>query len=122
MKKVLYIVGAGLAIGAVVAGFYWMNSKKDKTSEGVHKNKTPYDKFEGKNSEPSKEVIVPQDDIAYEDVKNSSIGNMYSRHEGAATVMRESVDAIRKNIHVSDGTNDEIDDISAELDKMISED
>lgn len=54
----------------------------------------------------------------YEDVKRS----MYSRHEGAATVMKDSVDTIRENIKVSEKTNDEIDEISSELDKMISED
>lgn len=36
--------------------------------------------------------------------------------------MSDSVDAIRENIKVSERTNDEIDDISAELDRMISED
>lgn len=47
---------------------------------------------------------------------------MYSRHEDAATIMSDSVYAIRENIKVSESTNDEIDDVSAELDRMISED
>ena len=58
----------------------------------------------------------------HEDVKVSSIGSIYSRHEGAAAIMHDSVDAIHENMKVSERTSDEIDDISAELDKMISED
>ena len=36
--------------------------------------------------------------------------------------MSDSVEAIRENIKVSESTNDEIDEVSAELDKMLSED
>lgn len=120
MKKVLYVVGAGLVVGAVAATFYWM--KKKKVSEETCEHKKFDDKFEADNSESSKDVIIAQDEPVYEDVKSSAIGSMYSRHEGAATVMSDSVDAIRENIKVSEDTNDEIDDISAELDRMISED
>lgn len=122
MKKVLYVVGAGLVVGAVAATLYWMNNKKKKASEEACEHKKFDDKFETENSESSKDVIIAQDEPVYEDVKSSAIGSMYSRHEGAATVMRDSVDAIRENIKVSENTNDEIDDISAELDRIISED
>lgn len=122
MKKVLYVVGAGLVVGAVAATLYWMNNKKKKASEEACEHKKFDDKFETENSESSKDVIIAQDEPVYEDVKSSAIGSMYSRHEGAATVMRDSVDAIRENNKVSENTNDEIDDISAELDRMISED
>lgn len=114
MKKVLYVVGAGLVVGAVAATLYCMNNKKKKVSEEACEHKKFDDKFETENSESSKDIIIAQD----EDVKRS----MYSRHEGAATVMKDSVDTIRENIKVSEKTNDEIDEISSELDKMISED
>ena len=122
MKKVLYVVGAGLVVGAVAATLYYMNNKKKKASEEACEHKKFDDKFETENSESSKDVIIAQDEPVYEDVKSFAIGSMYSRHEGAATVMRDSVDAIRENIKVSENTNDEIDDISAELDRMINED
>lgn len=122
MKKVLYVVEAGLVVGAVAATLYWMNNKKKKASEEACEHKKFDDKFETENSESSKDVIIAQDEPVYEDVKSFAIGSMYSRHEGAATVMRDSVDAIRENIKVSENTNDEIDDISAELDRMINED
>lgn len=122
MKKVLYVVGAGLVVGAVAATLYYMNNKKKKASEEACEHKKFDDKFETENSESSKDVIIAQDEPVYEDVKSSAIGSMHSKHEGTAIVMKDSVDAIRENIKVSEKTNDEIDDISAELDRMISED
>lgn len=123
MKKVLYVVGVGLVVGAVATTFYfWNNKKKKNASEEACKYKNSEDKMEEEKEESSANVIIAQDEPVYEDVKSSAIGSMYSRHEGAATIMSDSVDAIRENIKVSEDTNDEIDDISAELDRMISED
>lgn len=120
MKKVLYVVGAGLVVGVVAATFYWM--KKKKSFEETCEYKKFDDNFETDSSESSKDVIIAQNEPVYEDVKSSAIGSMYSRHEDAATIMGDSVDTIRENIKVSEDVNDEIDDISAELDRMISED
>lgn len=123
MKKVLYVVGVGLVVGAVATTFYfWNNKKKKNASEEACEYKNSDDKMEEEKEESSTNVIIAQDEPVYEDVKSSAIGSMYSRHEGAATIMHDSVDAIRENIKVSESTSDELDDISAELDKMISED
>lgn len=122
MKKVLYVVGAGLVAGAVATIFYFWVDKKKKVSEKVDECKNFNDKVEEEKDESSSDVIITQDEPVYEDVKSSSIGSMYSRHEDAATIMSDSVYAIRENIKVSESTNDEIDDVSAELDRMISED
>lgn len=121
MKKVLYVVGAGLVVGAVAATFYFWNNKKKKVSEKACEYKNFNDMVAEKKDESSTDVIIAQDEPVYEDAKSSAIGSMYSRHEGAATIMRGSVDEIRENIKVSECTNDEIDDISDELDRMISE-
>lgn len=120
MKKFLYVVGAGVFVGAVAATFYFLNSKKKKPSEKAYEYKSFNDKVE--EDESLTAVTIAQDKPMYENVKSSAIGSMYSRHEGAATIMSDSVDAIRENIKVSERTNDEIDDISAELNGMISED
>lgn len=37
MKKVLYVVGAGLVVGAVAATFYWMKKKKASEETCEHK-------------------------------------------------------------------------------------
>ena len=97
-----------------------LNSKKKKPSEKAYEYKSFNDKVE--EDESLTDVTIAQDKPMYENVKSSAIGSMYSRHEGAATIMSDSVDAIRENIKVSERTNDEIDDISAELNGMISED
>lgn len=122
MKKVLYVVGAGLILGAVAAIFYFWNNKKKKESEKACEYKNFNDMVADEKDEYSTDVIIAQDEPVYEKAKRSAIGSIYSRHEDAATIMSDSVDAIRENIKESEYTNDEIDDISAELDRMISED
>lgn len=96
--------------------------RKKKASEKACEYKNINDRVAEEKDASTTDVIIAQDEPVYEDAKSSAIGSMYSRHEAAATIMSDSVDAIRENIKVSERTNDEIDDISAELDRMISED
>lgn len=121
MKKVLYVVGAGLVVGAI-ATFYLGNNKKKKASEKACEYRNFNNMVAEEKDGASTDVIIAQDEPMYDGAKSSAIGSMYSRHEGAAAIMSDSVAAIRENIKVSERTNDEIDDISAELDRMISED
>lgn len=123
MKKVFYFIGAGLVIGGIAASaVYLLNSKKKKDCDSSHDYKVPGEERTPVDKETLTEVTITQDAPVYEDVKNSAIGSMYSRHEGAAIIMSDSVETIRENVKVSEGTNDEIDAVSAELDKMLSED
>lgn len=113
MKKTLYIVGAGLSVGAVsTTVVYLLNNRKKKE---CNKESVAAD------NESLVEAIISRDEPVYEDVKSSTIGSMYSRHEDAATIMSDSVKAIRENVKISEDTNDEIDDVSAELNEMLSE-
>ena len=123
MKNFLYVVGAGLVVGSVVTIFCFLNNiKKKNAAEETFAYKNFEDKDEEENGKSSTDVIITQDEPVDNYIKSSAIGSIYSRHKGAATVMRDSVDAIRENIKVSKDTNTEINNISAELDKMISED
>lgn len=122
MKKILYVVGAGLAVSAVAATFYFWNRKKKESPKNTCEYKNSNDNGAEEKDKSSTDIIIAQDETAYEDAKSSAVSSMYSRHEGTASIMRDSVDAIRENIKVSERTNNEIDDISAELDRMISED
>lgn len=123
MKKVFYFVGAGLVIGAVAAiAVYLLNSKKKKECELSHDSKDSGEDRNPVDKETLTEVTIAQDEPVYEEVKSSTIESMYSRHKGAATVMSDSVENIRENAKISMDTNDEIDAVSAELDKMLSED
>lgn len=58
----------------------------------------------------------------YEDRKSFTIGSILSGHEGALATISDSVDPIRENVDVAEDTNDKIDNASAELDRIISED
>lgn len=123
MKKVLYIVGASLVVSAVATtAVYLFSCKNKKECELSHDYKTSGGESASADNESLTEVTVTRDASIYEDVKNSTIGSMHSRHESATTIMSDFVEKIRENINVSENTNDEIDEVSDELDKMLSED
>lgn len=122
MKKVFYIVGAGIVAGVVATiAAYLMRCMEKEECGSNHEWLNPGEEGVLADDEASTEVTITDGDI-YEDVKKSTIGSTYFRHENAATIMSDSVEAIRENIKVSESTNDEIDEVSAELDKMLSED
>lgn len=121
MKKGLCIVGAvGLIIGAAIA-ICLLNNKR-KEHDAYPEYKEPEKKQVPVADEPLTKAAPVQEEPIYEDAKSSAIGSMYYRHEGAATIIRNSVETIRENVNVSENTNNEIDEVSAELDKMLSED
>lgn len=123
MKKVLYIVGASLVVSAVATtAVYLFSYKNKKECELSHDYKTSSEESASADNESLTEVTVTRDASIYEDVKNSTIGSMHSRHESATTIMSDFVEKIRENINVSENTNDEIDEVSDELDKILSED
>lgn len=121
MKKALWIVGVGLIIGGATMAIYLLNSKKKEYDENTE-CKEPAKKQSPVEDMSSKKSATTQEEPIYENIKSSAIGSMYSRHEDAATIMRDSVEAIRENVKVSANTNNEIDEVSAELDKILSED
>lgn len=123
MKKAFYIVGAGLAVGAVAAtAMYLLSSKKTKESESRHDYKDPGEESARADNESLTEVTIIQEELADEDAKNFMLGSMYFRHKSAAAIMSDSVEKTRENIKVPESTNDEIDKVSDELDKMLIED
>ena len=121
MKKALWIVGVGLIIGGATMAIYLLKSKKKEYDENTE-CKEPAKKQSPVEDMSLKKSATTQEEPIYEDIKSSAIGSMYSRHEDAATIMRDSVEAIRENVKVSANTNNEIDEVSAELDKILSED
>lgn len=123
MKKVIYFVGAGLVISVVATTMvYLLNGRKKKESEVVCDYNVPGVDKKTIGEDTLTKVTVAQNEPTYEEVKSSVVGNMYSRHEGAATIMRDSVETIRENVRISEDANDEITAVSDELDKMLSED
>ena len=100
MKKILCVVGIGL-VASVAVYLLWNNkNKKDCDVCTAHKEPEP----------------------TYEEIKDSAFGSMYERHGEAASLMKENIETIRENVKISENANREIDEVSAELDKMLSED
>lgn len=121
MKKALCTVGVGLIISGTVMAIYLLNSKKKEYNERPESIEPEKKQFRMEDMF-LKMAVSTQEEPIYEDVKSSAIGSIYSRHEDAATIIRDSVETIRENVKVSTSVNNEIDELSAELDKMLSED
>lgn len=121
MRKALCIIGAGLIIGGTAAIIYLLSNKKKK-HDTCHDFKEPEKKQSSVMDAPLTRAELTREEPVYENAKKSAIGSMYSRHEGAAAIMRDSVETIHENVKISENTNNEIDKVSAELDKMLSED
>lgn len=113
MKKALYL-GAGLLIGSA-ATIYLLNKTKIE-------NPLKQSKQDSTTDEPVTKIVLNQKEPVYEEIKNSTIGNLYSRHNEASNTMKDSIETIRENVKVSEDINDELKAVSAELDKMLGED
>lgn len=121
MKKILGVIGVGLILGIAV---YVLLNKKEKANRNAATSpkETSEAKTTGGDISLVSQEVVHEEEAGYEDVKGSAIGNMYTRHEGAASIIKESVDTIRDRVKISENTNNDIEQVSAELDKMLSED
>lgn len=121
MKKFVCVIGVGLVVGAIATAMYMLLSDKKKRDVCGDCKNSENQETPAKNTSSAYTKVV-QENPLYEDVKSSAIGSMYARHKDAASIIKESVDTIRKNTKVSENTNSEIDQVSAELDNMLSED
>lgn len=120
MKKMLGIIGIGLIAGATV---YVRLSKMKKTKDNIN---IRLEKNPGAVSSDSTVSIINQNDIhserdEFEDVKASTIGSMSARHEEAASIMKDAVDIICKRSEISEDENRDLDQLSVELDELLSE-
>lgn len=120
MKNFLYMVSAGLIIGVSVMAIFLLNKQK-KDGNGCSDCNGTDEKQPLGGVDHCEKVMPAEQDAAYRNARNSAIETIYSRHEGAAALIKDSVAAIRENLNTSASINDEIDELSAELDKMTSE-
>jgi hypothetical protein len=121
VKKVLGVIGVVLILGVAV---YVLLNKKEKANwnADISPRETSEAKTTGGDTPLVSQEVVHVVATGYEDVKGSAIGNMYTRHEGVASIIKESVDTIRERVKISENTNNNIDQVSVELDKMSGED
>lgn len=118
MKKTLAILGAGIVVGAVAYAVWYKINKSDKTLKCDFENQK--DNTDTASATPMVvNNIVTEDDV--ETIKSSVAQNMADRHEEAAQIMKDAVDIICKRSEVSDDETIELEQISNELDELLSE-
>lgn len=112
MKKWLGLIGFGAIAGALV--YFFLNKKE----------KVDFDKTEIKedNSDTSKKDDVTEVELEFVSTKNESVKEMSERHEDAAQVMKDAVDIICKRSEVAEDENNDLEQISEELDELLKED
>lgn len=111
MKKTFAILGVGFVAGAV-AFAVWHKKKMVETSTTTNSEK------ENSGSESVNNSSVNDADLA----KKTAASVMTERHEEAAQIMKDTVDIICKNSEVSENEGNELEQISSELDELLSED
>lgn len=112
MKKWLGLIGFGAIAGALV--YFFLNKKE----------KVDFDKTEIKedNSATSKKDDVTEVELEFVSMKSESVKEMFERHEDAAQVMKDAVDIICKRSEVAEDENNDLEQISEELDELLKED
>lgn len=113
LKLLIAIVGVGVGIYLLV------NRQKEKDSlvaYMIERNKNIAK--QNLNSEESELIMEKMVGVKKAAVENS----IYNRHIDAAETMKLSVEKIRENIRISNDLDNKIDQLSGELDKMLSED
>lgn len=117
MKKLLGIIGIGLATG--VAFTFLFNKKVEKKNN----NNTCLDDL---SSDDTVSIINQNEthveNTEFEYVKSSAVGNIYARHEEASNIMKEAVDIICSRTEIYEDENHDLDKISDELDELLRED
>ena len=118
MKKLLGLLTVGLVVGTAL--YITVNRKKDKVAT-TSKKDTTTDKTE---SNVSIEIKNNTDSLNYSfnRHKDSTMNTMINRHKDAAETMNDSVEIIFERSKVSDDENRDLDNISDELDALLSED
>ena len=121
MKKELRIFGLGFITG--VFAYSHLNkskkSKDDSATSSVHEivDAPPYHSVS----------IIDKNDIhdtgvELENVKSSTINTMSIRHEEASKIMEDAVEIIYNRSKVAENENSYLEQISDELDELLSED
>ena len=118
MKKTLAILGAGIVVGAIAYAVWHKMNKACQTAENDFQNKK-----DNTDSEAFTPVVV--NNVATEEdidaIKSTVAQNMAARHEEAAQIMKDAVDIICKRSEVSGDETKELEQISDELDELLSE-
>ena len=119
MKKFIGFIGLGIIGGVAVCVF--LSKKKNESSDVV------YDE----NICIPENFIVPENPIVYEAMtevndrvdadKSFAVDTIAARHAEAAEIIKSSMEVIIKKDNTNEMTSNKLDEISEELDNLLSE-
>lgn len=119
MKKIIGIMGVSLFIGAV-AYLLWSKTQMIQSSIIADTQNNPTDDPVKNNPPVSQNTYTETDELA--DTKVSVVDTISTRHEEAEQVMKAAIEVICKNSEVTDDINHELEQMSIELENLLSED
>lgn len=120
MKKELGIIGVGLMAGA--AAYVLLNIIKETKDDTHTKPEKDYVDNLVDKSIPTMVVNNNNNDSAeFNNVKSSAISTISSRHQEASKIMKDAVETIYKRSEILEDESCELEQVSDELDKLLSE-
>ena len=115
----------GIFLGAVVAGIIGaiaINLIEKQIAKRMKRDLVDAQIKKGNEILNLQYQVQAINEVKLEQIKTTVASDIHNRHVFVANEMRNSVETIRDNIKVSVSTNNKIDEVSAELDKMLGED
>ena len=120
MKKTLEIMGTVLIACALV--YVLLGKKETKKNKINTRTKKSSKDFPSDNNVSIMNRNDKHDEnFDFDHLKASAVETMYSRHEEASNIIREAVDIICSRTEIAADENDDLDNLSDELDKLLSE-
>lgn len=119
MKKLIRILGVSLFASAV-AYLLWSKTKMPQSNDAADSQNNPTDKPTGNNTPVPQNTHEEIDDLI--DTKSAVVDAISARHEEATQVMKDAIEIICKNSEVTDDVNHELEQMSIELENLLSED
>lgn len=117
MKKSLLILGVGIAVGVATYAI-WTKLRNQKSNINSTNKKN-------EDFRTSATVSTPDQDVTAEDIdvfRKTSEASISERHEDAAQLIKNTVDAICKHSTTTNNELDELDRIDSDLDALMKED
>lgn len=118
MKKAAIIFGVGVVVGIAAIAILSSVNKETEEAPTTEENKTPNNG--PKPTAPTTSTPVSEAD-RFESEKSSVVSSVTERHEEAAQIIRDAVTIICEQTEQSDSTDEELQQISSELDDLLNE-
>lgn len=116
MKKEALIFGLGLVVGVTAIAVLTYNQKKNERTQPIKQDEVKDD-----NSVSVPVNVSTDNDSSFEAEKAATVESVSERHQEAAQIIKDAVTVICKDNDGHEATDAELDQISSELDDLLSE-